>query len=375
MLYRKIGKTGKKASIIGLGCENLDGAPYEQTKETIDAALEADINLLDVFMPGREIRENIAKALGDRRKDVMIQGHVGSTDIGRQYNISRDLPIVTRYFEDLLRIFGGYIDFGMMFFIDSERDFKGVFETGFADYVQKLKQQGYIGHIGFSSHSPEMAMRVIETGLPEMLMFSINLAFDLDPADKQANAGDLAAFRSVDPKRAELYALCKERGIGITVMKTLGAGRLLSPKLTPFKQPMTVAQCMHYALTRPGVASALLGCRTHAEVEEAVRYLEMSDQEKDYSAILRTLREDALGHCFYCRHCHPCPASIDIAAVHRYLDMARIDEANVPPSVCSHYAELAASGKDCTRCGRCETRCPFGVPVMRDMAEAVRIFG
>ena len=123
-------------------------------KETIDAALECEINLLDVFMPGKAVRENIAKALGTRRKDVMIQGHIGSTDVNQQYDISRDLPTVKLFFEDMLRIFG-HIDFGMMFFIDSEDDYKGVFETGFADYVLKLKRDGDIGHIGFSSHNPE----------------------------------------------------------------------------------------------------------------------------------------------------------------------------------------------------------------------------
>ena len=122
MNYREIGKTGRRSSIIGLGCEHLDGKPYAQIKETVHAALEQDINLFDVFMPGREIRENLARALGERRKNVMIQGHIGSTNIGRQYDISRDLPVVQRYFEDLLRIFGGYIDFGMIFFIDSEED-------------------------------------------------------------------------------------------------------------------------------------------------------------------------------------------------------------------------------------------------------------
>src|SRR5512133_1651505 len=106
MRYREIGKTGKKASIIGLGCEHLDNKPYEQVQETIEAALECGINLLDIFMPGQEVRENIAKALGTRRRDVMIQGHIGSTNINQQYDISRDLPQVKRYFEDLLRIFG-----------------------------------------------------------------------------------------------------------------------------------------------------------------------------------------------------------------------------------------------------------------------------
>jgi uncharacterized protein len=380
MNYREIGKTGYQGSVIGLGGEHLDGKPYEQVKETVDAALEQGINIIDVFMPGREVRENIAKALGSRRNEVMIQGHIGSTDIGMQYDISRDLPVVQRYSEDLLRIFGGYIDFGMMFFIDSEEDYRGVFDTGFADYVQRLKKQGDIGHIGFSSHNPDMATRVIETGLPEMLLFSINLAFDLYPAeayvlDEMEKGLDSAAFKGLDPKRAAFYRYCEQKGVGITVMKTMGAGKLLSAQHTPFSQPMTVAQCIHYALTRPAVASVMLGLKTRAEVLEAVRYLDMADSERDYTPVLGTLRNDFRGNCVYCSHCQPCPAQIDIAAVNKYLDIARLDEGNIPPSIRSHYAALAQSGKDCIGCGSCESRCPFGVAIIENMAAAARIFG
>ena len=379
MEYREIGNTGERGSIIGLGCENLDGRPFEQVKDTIDAALENGINMFDVFMPGNEIRENIARALGARRGQVMIQGHIGSTDINQQYDISRDLPTVKRYFENLLRIFG-YIDFGMMFFIDSEEDYRGVFETGFADYVQKLKQQGDIRHIGFSSHNPRMAARVIETGLPEMMLFSINLAFDLYPAeantlDELGRGLSKAAFRGFDPARAALYTLCEKKHIGITVMKTLGAGKLISPEHTPFDQPLTVAQCMHYSLTRPAVASVMLGCRTRAEIQDAVRYLDLSDQERDYTHVMNTLRNDFAGNCVYCSHCQPCPAGIDIAAVNKYLDIARLDIKNVPPSIRSHYAGLAHGGGDCIGCGRCQQRCPFGVHIIDNMAAAEEIFG
>ena len=128
MEYRQIGNTGVMASILGMGGEHLDGKPYPQVEATVRAALDAGVNHLDVFMPGQEVRRNIAKALGDRRKDVTIQGHIGSTDVGQQYDISRDMPTVRKYFEDLLRIFG-YIDFGMLFFIDSQKDYQGVFET------------------------------------------------------------------------------------------------------------------------------------------------------------------------------------------------------------------------------------------------------
>lgn len=88
MEFRELGKTGLQVSVIGLGCENLDGKPYSQVEETINVALENGVNILDVFMPGKEIRENIARALGDRRKRVVIQGHIGSTDIRQQYDIS-----------------------------------------------------------------------------------------------------------------------------------------------------------------------------------------------------------------------------------------------------------------------------------------------
>jgi len=380
MIFRELGKTGLQVSVIGLGCENLDGKPYSQVEATINAALEHGVNILDVFMPGQEIRENIAKALGNRRKKVMIQGHIGSTDIRQQYDISRDMPTVRRYFDDILRIFGGYIDLGMMFFIDSDEDYKNVFETDFVKYVEHLKKQGYIGHIGFSSHNPETAIKVINTGLPEMLMFSINPAFDMLPSEEYVlnhfqNGFDPELFRGIDPKRAELYKLCTQKQIGITVMKTLGGGKLLLPEHTPFAKPLTVPQCVHYALSRPAVASVLLGCQTSGEMLNAMRYFELDDSGKDYAEILGTMRNDFKGNCVYCSHCQPCPAGIDIATVNKYFDIARLDIVNIPPSIRSHYLSLSHNGSDCVGCGSCESRCPFSVPIIKNMAEAERLLG
>lgn len=380
MTYRELGKTGKKTSIIGLGCENLDGKPYEQVKETIDAAVDAGVNVFDVFMPGRQIREDIAKALGSRRSEVMIQGHIGSTDINKQYDISRDMPTVKKYFEDMLHIFGGYIDLGMMFFIDSDHDYKMVFETEFADYVQKLKAKGDIGHIGFSSHNPQMAVKAINTGLPEMLMFSVNPAFDMLPSGEDIFAHmdqkfGVDLFRGIDPNRAALYKLCAEKQIGITVMKTLGGGKLITAEHTPFARPLSVNQCIHYALSRPAVSSVLLGAQTAAQMAESLAYLTAADEEKDYAEILGTMRNDFKGNCVYCGHCQPCPVGIDIATVNKYLDIARLDTEKVPPSIRSHYSFLEHGGDECISCGSCEARCPFDVKIIEKMAEAARLLG
>lgn len=381
MKYRELGKTGLKTGIVGLGCEHFDGGkPYEQIKETIGAALDGGVNIFDVFMPGKEVREAIAKALGNRRKDILIQGHIGSTNIRQQYDISRDLPTVQKYFEDLLRIFGGHIELGMMFFIDSDDDYKNVFETDFADYVQKLKEKGDIGHIGFSSHNPKTAVRAIETGLPELLMFSINPAFDMLPAEEYIlNHIDKSfgkeLFRGIDPERAALYTLCEQKQVGITVMKSLGAGKLISAEHTPFEKPLTVAQCTHYALSRPGVSSVLMGCKTEGEMKNALNYFSLSEAEKDYSEVLSSTRNDFTGSCVYCSHCQPCPSDIDIAAVNKYLDIAKLSPSAVPPSIKSHYQALAHKGNECIQCGNCENRCPFAVSIIENMAEAEKLLG
>lgn len=379
MKYRQIGRTGLQAGVVGLGCEHLDGKPYAVVEETIHAALDNGINLMDLFMPGEEVRSNIGRALAGRRDRMMIQGHICSVDLNQQYDISRDPVVCRRYFETLLRCLRtDYIDFGMLFFVDSAADYSAAFESDILEYAQDLKRRGVIRAIGASSHNPVTARRIVESGAVDLLMFSINPAFDMMPPDsaleKMIGApGEL--MTGMNPVRAELYRLCEQRGVGITVMKSLGAGKLISPEHTPFCKPLTVAQCIHYALTRPAVVSALVGCCSAAQVREAVGYLELSDAERDYAPIVGSRRNDFKGNCVYCNHCRPCPAGIDIAAVNKYLDIAKLEESTIPPSIAQHYRALEHTASQCIGCGSCEKRCPFGVPVIENMKLAARLFG
>ncbi len=380
MVTRPLGRTGLQASIVGLGAEHLDNKPLAVVRETIDEALSQGINIMDVFMPGAEVRRNIGQALGARRRDVIIQGHIGSVDLNQQYDISRDLPTCRRYFENMMTYIGtDYIDVGMLFFIDTDEDFDTVFHGEILAYALALKQQGVIRAIGASSHNPLVAKRVVESGVVEVLMFSINPAFDLVPGDKSvfdALESDFSqALVGIDPARAALYSLCESRGVAITVMKTFGAGKLLSPEHSPFAGPLTPVQCIHYALTRPAVASVLLGCQSAEEVRSAVAYLDADETARDYGPIVSTFAQDFSGRCMYCNHCRPCPANIDIAAVTRYLDIALLTPEAVPPAIAQHYKAQSAHGADCTACGSCESRCPFAVPVIRNMEQAARVFG
>ncbi len=380
MIYRPIGKTGMSASIIGLGAEHLDHRLYEECEEVMDAALESGMNIIDVFMPGKEVRDNLSKALKGRRDKVLLQGHIGSVEIRGQYDRTRDLALCREYFENLLNSFEtDYIDLGMMFYIDTEEDFRNVFETGYISYVQRLKQEGTIRAIGASSHNPETAARIVETGVIELLMFSTNPAYDMLPPDMtidSALAGKLdnKQFNGMDPKREYLYRLCENRGIAITTMKTLGAGKLLSSDFSPFNEPLTVGQCIHYALTRPAVASTLIGCRSRAEVLEAVRYLVLTDEERDYSRAIQCFKGTLNAKCMYCNHCLPCPSQIDIATITKLLDIALLDETRIPDRIQEQYHASAHKASECIACGSCEANCPFNVKIIKNMEDASRLF-
>ena len=76
----------------------------------------------------------------------------------------------------------------------------------------------------------------------------------------------------------------------------------------------------------------------------------------------------------YCGHCAPCPKEIDVAMVTKFLNLVRARGA-VPETVREHYAVLEHKASECVGCGACETRCPFGVEVRQNMAEATEVFG
>ena len=381
MRYRELGRTGLRVSEIGFGGEWMDGTP-EETRAVVDAAEAAGVNILDCWMPDPTRRSNLGDALLGRRERWVIQGHLGSTWQGEQYVRTRNLAHVKPAFEDLLaRFHTDYVDLGMIHYVDRADDFDALMAgSPFMAYVRELCAAGTIRHIGLSTHNPEIARRAVLCPEIEMILFSVNPAFDMMPATDDLDAyfderGEQAATDGMRPERAELYALAEETGTGITVMKGYMGGRLFDASRSPFGVALTPVQCLHYALTRPAVASVMVGFGEPAHVADAVAYESATDAEKDYARVLAEAPRHAyLGSCTYCGHCAPCPRGIDIAAVNKFFDLATsYDE--VPDSVREHYRALGATAADCIACRACEGRCPFGVHVAERMAAAAELFG
>ncbi len=379
MKYRQLGKTDLKLSEIGLGAEWLERRTRKEVASVVHCCEENGINVFDCWMSEPEVRTNLGLAIKGRRDKWHIQGHIGSTWQGGQYVRTRDMKYVKPAFEDFMQRIGtDYIDIGVINYVDEIKDFDVIMNSDFIDYVHELKKNGTIRCVGMSTHNPNIGKLAVESGEVDMIMFSINPAFDMRPPSEDID--DMFSDKydinlsGIAPERAELYKLCEREGVGITVMKGYAGGRLFDAALSPFGVTMTPVQCLHYALTRPAVTSVMAGVETPEQVLQAVAYETASDAEKDYASVLANAPMHAYtGQCTYCGHCAPCPKEIDIAMVNKLYDLAAMTDE--PSSmVAAHYNSLSANANDCISCGGCETRCPFGVKVVERMEKVRKLF-
>jgi len=381
MEYRTLGRTGLRVSAIGLGGEFLEGKSREQIKDVIDAAIAGGINYLDVFMSEPNVRTDIGLALKGRRDAMYIQGHIGSIFEDGQWTRSRDLKKCIAFFEDLLtRLQTDYIDIGMLHCIDNETEYNQVFDTDILKYALSLKDKGTIHYIGLSTHNPEIVLKAVKSGIVDVIMYSVNAAFDFEQSELELDTLlECHAIREgqyhMNDARQEVYSVCDAENVAIVVMKPFAAGILLDAARSPFGKALTPSACLQYALDRPAVATVVPGCCTIEEVKAALKWLDATDAEKDYSFIFKENPQlKVTGRCMYCGHCKPCAAHIDIPVIGKLLDLALAGE-SVPETVRGHYDALSATADDCIDCHQCEPNCPFSVNITEMMAKARRVFG
>lgn len=363
MEYRVLPHGGEKIGIIGMGASVIGARPEDEIIATVRAAVQKGVNYFDMAGGHATIFEAYGKALKGIRDNVYLQIHFGADYTSGEYGWTTELEEVKKSVAwQLEKLQTDYIDIGFIHCLDEDNDLETYKNNGILDYVLSLKEKGAIRHIGLSSHTPALVHKVLDMGILDVVMFSINPIYDY-------GKGDYGIGENTE--RYELYCRCQKEGVGITVMKPFCGGQLLDAAQSPFGVALNKYQCIQYALDKPGVISVLPGYGNEKEMEEVLAFFDANEEEKDYSCISGFAPNETMGKCVYCKHCHPCPMGLDVALINKYYDLAMLGDSLAR----EHYLTLEKKAGDCVGCGHCDNRCPFHVKQSERMQTIKNYFG
>lgn len=364
MELRKFPKGDQLINPIGLGLGAFTDQSEDEIESIVRKAIDNGINFFDMCGGTNSVYRPFGKAIKGKRDKVYLELHFGAVynDLG-EYGWSRDLEVIKNTFEwEMKMLDTDYVDFGFLHCIDDENDYNEVINNGILDYVISLKEQNIINHLGFSSHTPSICNKLLDLGIFDIFLFSLNPAYDYELGDDYGK-GSIK-------ERLNLLKRSVNEDVAISVMKPYFGGQLLSKEHSPFGEELSVVKCLQYAIDRPGVIAVCPGVSSMDELDEVLKYFSSTVEDKDYSVISSFKKTKLLNTCVYCRHCHPCPVGIDIALINKYYDLSLAGD----KIAMNHYSKLQINASQCIECGHCDNRCPFEIKQSKRMKEINEYF-
>jgi uncharacterized protein len=233
MLYRTLGSTGEKVSLIGVGGAHLSRPPMTEASagQLIHSALDRGINFLDNCWDyghgNSEKWMGAALAQGGYRNKAFLMTKIdGRTKEAATSQLNESLTRLKTDHIDLVQFHE------VLRFDDPDRIFT---DGGALEALVEAKKAGKVRYIGFTGHKdPRIHLYMLEVAKQH--------GFKFDSAQMPLNVMD-AHFRSFS--HLVVPALAKDN-IGILAMKTMGDGVFLKSGA-----PVTPIECLHYAMNLP----------------------------------------------------------------------------------------------------------------------------
>ncbi len=246
--YRRLGRSGERVSVIGLGGWHLGIQSAEQESvRIIRTALDSGINFLDNCWDynngDSEIRMGQALRDGYRHKAFLMTKIDGQTMPAAAAQIDESLRRLQTEHIDLLQFHE------VIRMTDPQRIFA---PAGGMEAVLEAKKAGKVRYIGFTGHkNPAMHLNMLETAATHQ--------FHFDAVQMPLNAMD-AHFESFEKK---VLPILVQKEIGVLGMKPMGAGLLLK------SNTVSPVQCLRYAMSLP-TSVVITGCESLANLQQAL---------------------------------------------------------------------------------------------------------
>jgi predicted aldo/keto reductase-like oxidoreductase len=109
-----------------------------------------------------------------------------------------------------------------------------------------------------------------------------------------------------------------------------------------------------------------------AQVEENVRALETPLSEDKRGELEAFSKELGTEFCRRCGYCLPCPMGIDIPTM--FLFEGYLKRYNLEEWSKERYESVENKASACIKCGICENRCPYDLPIIKMMKRVADTF-
>ena len=238
---RRLGKTGRDVSLLGLGLgsvftRSFEGNP-EATEEILLRALGHGINYWDTARSYKASESMLGPVLEKVRDQVfMVSKSAERTYDGFMRELETSLNNLRTDHLDLYHIHN----------LNPEKDPDlDLIENGAVKAAKKAREEGVIKNFGITGHS---GVAILMEGIRRWDPDAMLTVFPVDRPDN----GDY---------EDKLLPLARERGMGVVAMKTVRWAR---------NADLPGPQLIRYAMSLEGISTAIVGLDSMAHLEENV---------------------------------------------------------------------------------------------------------
>lgn len=378
MLYRNMGKTGDRVSILGYGCMRFPRKDRrideERTEKQILSAIEQGVNYFDTayIYPGSE--EVLGRILAKGHRDkVFIASKLPAFMVHSYKDMENILDT------ELKRLQTGHIDYYLMHSLNSMEGWQRLKQLGVEEFIDKAKNDGRIGHIGFSFHGDKFQFKQIIDDYPwEFCQIQYNY---MDESNQAGREG---------------LEYASSKGIGVSIMEPLRGGLLarknpgIEAVLNKSGKKRTPAEwALRFVWNHPGVTVVLSGMNDESQIEENIKVAgsakpgSLSNSELQCIAdAKKVLSEKLKVGCTGCGYCMPCPAGVNIPMCFafyndRYVYGDKIIKFHYMGMLVGSDGSRPSFASLCKDCGKCEKHCPQHIQIrssLKDVSKEMESF-